>query len=58
MFVEPSIWDIPLVKPRFGCTFHTEGEKGANFGELIGQEIAAFKLGAKCERGFKAIGDY
>ncbi len=55
MFAEPSIWDIPLVKPRFGCTFHAPRRKGLNAGELIGQRIEAFKLGAKCERGFKII---
>lgn len=56
LFSWSSIWDIPLVKPRFGCTFDTRlSLRGYDLGAVMRKWIAAFKLGAKCDLGFKQI---
>ncbi|CAN0000310.1 unnamed protein product [Ectocarpus sp. 6 AP-2014] len=56
LFSEASIWDVPMVKPRFGCSFDRSlGNQGYDMGEILAKELEAFKLGASCERGFKAI---
>ncbi|CAM9281830.1 unnamed protein product, partial [Ectocarpus fasciculatus] len=56
LFSEASIWDVPMVKPRFGCSFDRSlGRQGYDMGEILAKELEGFKLGASCERGFKAI---
>ncbi|CAN0188924.1 unnamed protein product, partial [Ectocarpus sp. 13 AM-2016] len=56
LFSEASIWDVPMVKPRFGCSFDRSlGNQGYDMGEIFAKELEAFKLGASCERGFKAV---
>lgn len=55
MFRTASIWDIPLVKPRFGCSasmsLSLEGYDVAT--EL--DKLAASKDGGACESGFLAL---
>lgn len=56
MFEAASIWDIPLVKPRFGCNFDPGlSVQGYDLGERVAKEFEAFKLGNKCETGFRAV---
>ena len=56
LFVAASIWDIPLVKPRFGCSFDpTLSLSGYELGERVATELESFKLGLKCETGFRAV---
>lgn len=56
LFSSASIWDIPLIKPRFGCNYDMMlSQKGYDLGERLTQELEAFKLGLKCERGFREI---
>ncbi|CAM9997646.1 unnamed protein product, partial [Ectocarpus sp. 8 AP-2014] len=56
LFSEESIWDIPMVKPRFGCSFDTSLTRdGYDVGGMIAKELEGFKLGASCERGFKSV---
>ncbi|CAB1106307.1 unnamed protein product [Ectocarpus sp. CCAP 1310/34] len=56
LFLEDSIWDIPMVKPRFGCSFDTSLTRdGYDVGGMIAKELEGFKLGASCERGFKPV---
>ncbi|CAM9750544.1 unnamed protein product [Ectocarpus sp. 4 AP-2014] len=56
LFSAPSIWEIPLVKPRFGCTFDASlGLRGYRVGDTIAKELEAFKLGASCELGYRKI---
>ncbi|CAB1105679.1 unnamed protein product [Ectocarpus sp. CCAP 1310/34] len=48
LFSVPSIWDIPLVKPRFGCSFDTAlSLMGYRVGDFIANELEAFKRGGK-----------
>ncbi|CAB1098794.1 unnamed protein product [Ectocarpus sp. CCAP 1310/34] len=55
LFSAVSIWDIPLVKPRFGCSFDTAlSLMGYRMGDVIANALEAFKLGATCELGFKS----
>ncbi|CAM9226822.1 unnamed protein product, partial [Hapterophycus canaliculatus] len=56
LFSVPSIWDIPLVKPRFGCSIDTSlSESGYDVASWLTKNLDAFKYGAKCELGFKAV---
>lgn len=56
LFSSPSIWEIPLVKPRFGCSFDAAlGLKGYRIGDTIANELEAFRRGATCELGYRAV---
>lgn len=56
MFSDASIWDIPLVQPRFGCAFDTSlSLKGYDMASVIAKELEAFKFGASCELGFESV---
>lgn len=56
MFAATSIWDIPLLKPRFGCGFNTMlGMLGYDISERIAKEFESFKLGHTCEMGFRDV---
>ncbi|CAB1112818.1 unnamed protein product [Ectocarpus sp. CCAP 1310/34] len=56
LFSEASIWDVPMVKPRFGCSLDRSlGNQGYDMGEIFAKELEALKLGASCEQGFKAV---
>ncbi|CAM9477738.1 unnamed protein product [Ectocarpus sp. 8 AP-2014] len=56
LFSDASIWDIPLVKPRFGCAFDTSlSLKGYDMASVIAKELEAFKFGASCELGFESV---
>ncbi|CAM9423519.1 unnamed protein product, partial [Hapterophycus canaliculatus] len=55
LFATKSIWDIPLVKPAFSCSFNVAwAAKGYDMGNYLAEELEAFTRGAKCELGFKA----
>ncbi|CAN0197979.1 unnamed protein product, partial [Ectocarpus fasciculatus] len=56
LFSSPSIWEIPLVKPRFGCSFDASlGLRGYRVGDSIANELEAFKMGATCELGYRTV---
>lgn len=53
MFEPASIWDIPLVKPRFGCAFDLSlNTKGYDVARELDQQLGHFMHGGACERGF------
>lgn len=56
LFGATSIWDIPLVKPRFGCNFDPAlSLQGYDLSERVTKEFESFKLGNKCDTGFRTI---
>lgn len=57
MFSHVSIWDIPLAKSRFGCSYDMlMSQLGYDLGERIAKEFESFKLGlGKCEMGFRSV---
>lgn len=56
MFQPASIWDIPLVKPRFGCAFDISlGPHGYDVAAELDRRLAFFVSGGGCERGFIAL---
>ena len=57
IFSEVSIWDIPLPKKRFGCSYDMLlSQSGYNVSERMAKEAESFKLGiGKCERGFRPV---
>lgn len=53
MFQRASIWDIPLVKPRFGCAFDiTLSAHGYDVAAELRAQLGHFMSGGKCDRGF------
>ena len=56
IFSSRSIWDIPLVKPRFGCAFDTAlSARGYDMAAQMKNWVKAFRMGAKCDLGFKEV---
>lgn len=56
LFLKASVWDIPLIKPRFGCNYDvTPSRNGYALSKALERELDAFKLGLKCELGFRNI---
>ncbi|CAM9733800.1 unnamed protein product, partial [Laminaria digitata] len=56
MFQRASIWDIPLVKPRFGCAFDiTLSVHGYDVAAELRAQLGHFVSGGKCDRGFVAL---
>lgn len=56
LFQTASIWDIPLVKPRFSCSVdpRLDLEKFDASAQLA-QQLDAFDNGATCESGFMEL---
>ena len=53
MFQPASIWDIPLVKPRFGCAFDISmAPQGYDVAAALEEQLGHFKSGSSCVRGF------
>ncbi|CAN0207664.1 unnamed protein product, partial [Hapterophycus canaliculatus] len=53
MFQQASIWDIPLVKPRFGCAFDISlAAQGYDVAAALEAQLGHFVSGSACERGF------
>lgn len=53
MFESASIWDIPLVKPRFGCAFDMSmAVKGYDMAAALEAQLSHFMSGSNCELGF------
>ncbi|CBN75425.1 expressed unknown protein [Ectocarpus siliculosus] len=53
MFQQASIWDIPLVKPRFGCAFDISmAAQGYDVASALETQLGHFMSGSACERGF------
>ncbi len=53
MFQPASIWDIPLVKPRFGCAFDISlAPQGYDVAAALEDQLSHFKSGSSCVRGF------
>eukprot|EP00903_Cladosiphon_okamuranus_P017929 g16497.t1 len=56
LFVHQSIWDVPLIKPRFGCNYDTSlSLSGYDLSERTAKDLESFKVGLKCERGFREV---
>lgn len=56
MFQRASIWDIPLVKPRFGCAFDIAlSVHGYDVAAELRAQLGHFVSGGKCDRGFVAL---
>lgn len=56
MFRRASIWDIPLVKPRFGCSFDISmAAKGFDVATELNAHLGHFISRGTCERGFIAL---
>ena len=57
MFQRASIWDIPLVKPRFGCAFDISlSAHGYDVAAELRTQLGHFVSGGRCDRGFVALG--
>lgn len=52
LFREASIWDVPLIKPRFVCTIDTSLLEAHQTAGELRKWIAAFTRGARCELGY------
>lgn len=53
MFEHASIWDIPLVKPRFACAFDISmAAQGYDVAAALEAHLGHFVSGSSCERGF------
>lgn len=56
MFEQASIWDIPLVKPRFGCAFDMSmAVKGYDMAAALEDQLRHFMSGSSCELGFISL---
>lgn len=56
LFSHPSIWDIPLLKPRFGCTIDISIQsQGYNVAQELRKWVDAFHHGASCHQGFVSV---
>lgn len=56
MFQRASIWDIPLVKPRFACAFDISlSAHGYDIAAELRAQLGHFMSGGKCDRGFVAL---
>ncbi|CAM9352251.1 unnamed protein product, partial [Ectocarpus sp. 13 AM-2016] len=56
LFSNAAIWDIPLLRPRFGCSFDVSlSLKGYVLADAMAKELDGFKTGSKCELGFKPV---
>eukprot|EP00752_Nemacystus_decipiens_P004759 g4334.t1 len=56
MFEPASIWDIPLVKPRFGCAFDMSmAVKGYDMAAALEAQLSHFMSGSSCELGFMDV---
>lgn len=53
LFKETSIWDIPLVKPRFSCGVDPALlGSGVDIAEVLERSLELFSGGGTCESGF------
>lgn len=53
---EATIRDVPLVKPRFGCSIDLSLTlQGYDVAQQLGKYLDAFRSGAQCDRGFVAV---
>ena len=53
---EPTIWDVPLLRPRFGCSIDlTLSLQGYDVAHQLSNHIDEFKNGAQCKHGFVAV---
>ncbi|CAM9820997.1 unnamed protein product [Ectocarpus fasciculatus] len=56
LFSNAAIWDIPLLRPRFGCSFDVSPSmRGYDLADAMAKELDGFKTGSACELGFKPI---
>lgn len=56
LFMQASIWDIPLIKPPFSCSVDLSlSVSGYDIATELGQFLEAFRRGARCDRGYIAI---
>ncbi|CAM9163653.1 unnamed protein product, partial [Ectocarpus sp. 8 AP-2014] len=56
LFSNATIWDIPLLRPRFGCSFDVSlSLKGYVLADAMTKELDGFKTGSTCELGFKPV---
>eukprot|EP00903_Cladosiphon_okamuranus_P017930 g16498.t1 len=56
MIAIQSVWDVPLVKPKFGCSYDMGlSISGYDLAEKLTDELELFKLGLKCDTGFRPV---
>lgn len=57
LFKAASIWDIPLVKPRFSCSLGPWVDLSENdLSAELRKQLDALMHGAACESGYMTIG--
>jgi len=55
-YSESTIRDVPLVKPRFGCSIDLSLTlQGYDVAQQLGKHLDAFPYGGRCDRGFVAV---
>ena len=53
---ESTIWDLPSVKPRFGCSIDLSLTlQGYDVADQLSKHIEAFRNGARCDHGFVSV---
>lgn len=56
LFMQASIWDIPLVKSPFSCSVDLSlSVAGYDIAIELQQYLEAFRRGARCDRGYIAV---
>lgn len=56
MFRPASVWDIPLVKPRFGCFLDmSRSLQGYDMTAELSSKMKFFINGGRCENGYLAV---
>lgn len=56
MFKQVSVWDIPLVKPRFGCAVDVSmSGQGYDVAAEMEKKLEYFSTGGLCETGYIAL---
>lgn len=57
LFKAASIWDVPLVKPRFVCSVRRSilnAGKDAEIADVLSRNLELFRKGGSCENGLIA----
>lgn len=58
LFRASSVWDIPLMKPRFACAIPdrtTLPEDDATRADALEKSLAFFRMGGRCENGLVGL---
>lgn len=58
LFTNTSIWDVPLVKPRFSCSVPPSilfAHEDADNAAVLARNLEFFRNGVSCESGLIAV---